>query len=245
MSKNLSEEYSKAVMNDLPDLWGKIEAELSLMESQKSEDESEEAHPQTEIKQFESKTSTKKKKPTIYKVIAIAGSLAAVFLVGVVAVSIISISMRFVNNKSNEAAGNMIEFQSDGACASDEDEFDYFEDSYSMEKGDIGNIKEDLASDTIDEILIEENEYETSVSFEALTFYDDGEETYYDAVIVLREDILNDNGDLVCYKDRRMNVKVENTDVEIVADMDISYNVVISLCNDDYYEAVVTVCTEN
>ena len=36
MNKDLSKEYKEAVMNDLPDLWGRIEAAIDEEESKKS-----------------------------------------------------------------------------------------------------------------------------------------------------------------------------------------------------------------
>ena len=35
MNKDLSKEYKEAVMNDLPDLWGRIEAAIDEEESKK------------------------------------------------------------------------------------------------------------------------------------------------------------------------------------------------------------------
>ena len=37
MNKDLSKEYKEAVMNDLPDLWGRIEAAIDAEENAKTE----------------------------------------------------------------------------------------------------------------------------------------------------------------------------------------------------------------
>lgn len=94
MSKSLENEYKEAVMNDLPDLWDRIEAALPVSE----ESSEKETQPQNENVKTANENVipvAKKKKHKIWPYFAVAAPIAAIALIALVPVTVLLVNFGF------------------------------------------------------------------------------------------------------------------------------------------------------
>lgn len=234
MSKNLSEEYSKAVVNDLPDLWDKIEARIDEIDASAKEEKKEvESVSDTEVKQFDVKAPVKKKKSNIYKVITIVGSAAAAILLLTVASSLI-----FIRSDKNSTASEGREYvapdmgfeatDEEGCVAYDESSYGLKSSDYSFSLGNTTDIRD---------INAEMNKYETTVTFDTVFIENEGEEIVCYAFVYIDSDVFNDFGELIWENGSYLSVRVEVD--EILPEEGCTYKVEIAA--DEEYEAAIKI----
>lgn len=129
MSKQLSEEYQKAVLNDLPDLWDRIEAALPNIETEEKNDSSDEGckvvtMPESNVKEKKKYGKNKTAVISVISALSIA-ALAFVVVVPVVAVNLFSVS----DKSSNSAPASYMDFIANdaAACYEDSDEMQMYD----------------------------------------------------------------------------------------------------------------------
>ena len=119
MSKRLEDEYRQMILDDIPDLWDRIEANLpeknagKTIESEATETAIREEPKEEETKQEDLKVveGGKRKKPVIVRILPWVGAVSAAALIAVIVIPTILIVTLGKKNQKNASATMMYEAQ--------------------------------------------------------------------------------------------------------------------------------------
>ncbi|MCR4686034.1 MAG: hypothetical protein K5659_00505 [Lachnospiraceae bacterium] len=166
MSKNLEEEYLREIQNDVPDLWGRINAGIDKLEESKDKEEPSRVTPVN--LEAEPKADNAKKRGKKRGVIALVSvlSAAAILFIVFVPVALLGIAVIFGNNaklgngsaemsmaETTDSATYYEDAASDGMMYEEEMEeaeepyYEYSNNMEDMDMAETGEVQESLDSD--------------------------------------------------------------------------------------------------